>query len=262
MNNFIILLTVILFISVYGLDSFAEESQTIVDLQANATKMIDESDFENALVYLDEILEIDPKNINALNNKGGILLSLRNYSNAITYFDYVLEINENNTQALNNKAISLYKQELYVTSLRTFYKSLQTDPFNQNTINNTKNVVDKLYWIDETTTGFGTVSVRDKNENLISYSKISQIKIQPPLGYILLEKFGNVKEVEIDGKTIQVIEYSGIVSLSKTQYVGNTLIALNVGDFHLDVVELNLNGMISTIEDHVTYTLIIPVPPF
>ena len=262
MNNFIILLTVILFISVYGLDSFAEESQTIVDLQANATKMIDESDFENALVYLDEILEIDPKNINALNNKGGVLLSLRNYSNAITYFDYVLEINENNTQALNNKAISLYKLEYYVSALRIFYQSLQTDPTNQNTINNTKNVVDKLYWIDETTTGFGTVSVRDKNGNLISYSKISQIKIQPPLGYILLEKLGNVKEVEIDGKTIQVIEYSGYIPLIKTQYIGNAILTLHLGDFHMDVVELNINGMIGTIEDKITYELIIPVPPF
>jgi len=260
LNNFIIILTVILFISVYGLDSFAEESQTIVDLQANATKMIDESNFENALVYLDEILEIDPKNINALNHKGGVLLSLKNYSNAITYFDHVLEINENNTQALNNKAISLYKQELYISSLRIFYKSLLTDPTNQNTINNTKNVVDKLYWLDETKDSLGTITVRDKNGNLISHSKIIKIQIQPPLGYILLEKIGNVKEVEIDGKTKQVFEYFGYIDLNKNQYIGNGVLSLKVGGFHMDVLQMIFNGLIAEREDKIIYQLIIPVP--
>ncbi len=226
--------------------------------------MIDESDFENALVYLDEILEIDPKNINALNNKGGVLLSLGNYSNAITYFDYVLEINENNTQALNNKAISLYKQELYITSLRTFYKSLQTDSVNQITINNTKNVVDKLFWIDETERAYGTVSVHDKNGNLLSYSKINDIKIQAPLGYILLEELGNSTTVQYSAwyNTTQAFEYSTTIEVKTTQYIGRVEIWMHLGDFHMVVIELILNGLIVTPGDEVKYELIIAAPPF
>ena len=251
------MLSVFILFSINNFDSFGNSNKNIQELENNVIKMIDESNFEKAISYLDQILEIEPNNTNALNNKGGALIKSGNYSESIKYFDSVLSLNQNNTEALNNKAIALYNQELYVQSLRTFYKSLETDPSNVNTINNTKKLVDQLYWIDETEKGYGVISIFDKNGNLIGNSKISEIKIQPPLGYIYLEKGGIVKEIDIDGETKKIIEYTGNISLDRTQYVGRADLFFKFGDYQIKVVELVLNGFIATIEDKIEYKIVI-----
>ena len=224
--------------------------------------MIDESNFEKALYYLDQILKIEPNNTNTLNNKGGVLINMGNYSSAITNFDSVLAINENNTEALNNKAIALYKQELYLQSLRTFQKSLLADPTNENTFNNTVNVVDKLYWVELPEKSYVVVSVRDKNNNLVGYSKSNQINIQPPLGYDYLREHGNEKDVEIDGQITKVLEFSGSLTHKETQFVARADLVMGIGDFRIKVVEILLNGFIASFDDKITYTIIIVDPVF
>lgn len=262
MKYFLIILSILFISSSYGLESFASQPNEIIILENNIMKFINEQDYENALIDLDKILNISPNNTNALNNKGGVLLTMGNYSDAIINFNNLLAINENNTEALNNKGIALYKQELYVQSLRSFYKSLTIDPTNENIVNNTKNVVDQLYWIDETSNGYGIVSLRDKNNNIISYSKVSEIRIQPPLGYIYLENGGNVKEIDVDGKTIKVLEFTGGTSFDRTQYVGRADISQNFGDYKIKVMELILNGFIVTPDDTLVWEVVIFNPTF
>mgnify|MGYP001566201508 FL=1 len=251
-----------MFFSLCVLDSYAELSNDISLLESQAIEMINESKYDKAIIYLDKILEIDPQNINALNNKGGILIKSGNYSNAIDYFDEILKIDGNNTQALNNKAIALSKLQLYVQSLELFYKSLLTDPSNQNTFNNTKSLSEKLYWIDETPKSFGVVKVHDKNGNLVIYSKIHTIKVQPPLGYITLKNFGSLQEIEINGEKHKILFYNETVQFSTTQFVGRGDIHLTVGNNKFKVVELLLNGFIVTNTDRITYEFMILDPEF
>jgi len=257
-----IFLFLLCFLLIYTLDSHAETSDSILSLESQAMEMINESKYDEAIIHLDRILEIDPKNINALNNKGGILIRSGNYSNAIEYFDEILTIDENNTQALNNKAIALSKLELYVQSLRLFYKSLITDPSNENTFNNTKSLSGKLYWIDETPKSFGIVTVHDKNGNLVVYSKIHSIKVQPPLGYITLKNLKDLQEIEINGEKHEALFYTGTIPFSKTQYVSRAEIYLTIGNNQLKVVELLLNGFIVTDSDTINYEFIILDPEF
>lgn len=263
MNNlFIIILIICITISINVQDTFAEKLSDIIELENSVNNMISNDDFDNALMNLDKILEIEPNNINALNNKGGILINLGNYSEAVQYFDTVLELNENNTKSLNNKGIALYKQANYIDSLRIFYKSLKTDPFNEITINNTRNIVDSLAWIDETENTHAVLSIIDKNNNLVSYTKTSKVSIQPPLGYIFLEEFGKINEIEVDGKKIKTVEFTHSYSSDRTQYVALANFFLHIGDFETNVMELELNGQIVTDNDTLEYKIIIYDPLF
>ena len=70
-------------------------------LQKGINAVLD-SQFEEAIIYFDKILESDPQNVKALQNKGVALVNLERHSEAIYHFDKVLEIDPNNTDALNN----------------------------------------------------------------------------------------------------------------------------------------------------------------
>jgi tetratricopeptide (TPR) repeat protein len=65
--------------------------------------------YEDAIVYLDKALAIDPNSVNvdALYNKGAALLDQGKNEEAIEYFDRVLAIEPNATDALNNKGAAL-----------------------------------------------------------------------------------------------------------------------------------------------------------
>jgi tetratricopeptide (TPR) repeat protein len=52
---------------------------------------------------------VDPKNVEALNNKGEVFRKLEKYEVAMTYFDKVLAIDPKNAKALHNKEISVNK---------------------------------------------------------------------------------------------------------------------------------------------------------
>ena len=54
-------------------------------------------------------VDIDPNNVDALNNKGIILANQGNYTGAMDYFDKVLAIEPKNVGALINKGIILGK---------------------------------------------------------------------------------------------------------------------------------------------------------
>ena len=262
MKYFVVFLSLVIFFSFQNADSFADDSSVVVDLEKNAIKMIQDSEYEKSLEYLDKILEIDPDNQNALNNKGGVLIKIGNFSDAIDHFDTMLLINPNNTEVLNNKAIALSKIGNFTDSLTFFHKSLLTDSKNQNTINNTRNLVEKLYWIDDTKNSFGTISIRDKNDHLVGYSKISEVNIQPPLGYIYLKNHGTVFDYGIDGNTVEVIEFKDSMNLEKTQLVARVDLFMTIDDFKIKVVELVLNGLIGIVNEEVEYSLIIVDPKY
>lgn len=56
--------------------------------------------FQEALESYDNVLELDPKSINALNNKGGILRKLGKYYDALKCCNKALEIDPNDAHIL------------------------------------------------------------------------------------------------------------------------------------------------------------------
>ena len=94
-------LKVILFVALIGLfihPVFGQSNDDINQFSENADKLFKDKKFEEAINELNKILEIDPDNVSALNQKGDIRLSqgkyvkaLQNYEKAVDHLAYSLQ---------------------------------------------------------------------------------------------------------------------------------------------------------------------------
>ena len=62
-------------------------------------------EFQQAITYYDKILDVDPKHISSLNNKGYALSKLKDFTNAIKCYDIGLQICPEDLSLLINKII-------------------------------------------------------------------------------------------------------------------------------------------------------------
>ena len=92
---------------------FAESDQQVNELFKKGINSVKDGEFNDALLYFEKVLEIDPNHLDALSNKGGMLLQLGRYDEALTHLDIVLEIEPNHIGALSNKGAVLIKLERY-----------------------------------------------------------------------------------------------------------------------------------------------------
>jgi len=69
--------------------------------------LLDEENYENAILFYDEVLTIDSLNIDALNGKALVLDLVGAHKEAISYYDKVLAIDSTDIDALNGKALAL-----------------------------------------------------------------------------------------------------------------------------------------------------------
>ena len=82
---------------------------------------------EDALMFLNKSLDITPKNIEALLNKGYILEKIDNLEESNKCYDEILEIDANNKFALNNKAHNLQRVGKYDNALKFIDEALEVD---------------------------------------------------------------------------------------------------------------------------------------
>ncbi len=110
---------------------------------------------------LNEILNLDPKNLHALNNLGNIYIKKKNFTKSITLFEKCLEINENFFQAIANKGTCHQKLNQYLIALECFEKAIKLNP----------NFVDLYYNI-----GNCFLKLNKYEEAILNFNKIIQIK--------------------------------------------------------------------------------------
>ena len=77
------------------------------DVIYQAMSFLEKKQPKAAISLFNQALKADPKNIQALYNKGLAQNQIRKYQDAITSFDRVLEIKPDDAPALNNRAIAL-----------------------------------------------------------------------------------------------------------------------------------------------------------
>ena len=84
---------------------------------------------EQGTLYLDKVLQLDPKNIEALFTKGKSL-SIYNdtLEEAISYFDRVIEINPNHANALYYKGEAYFQLDDFEKAILLYDKSLEIEP--------------------------------------------------------------------------------------------------------------------------------------
>ena len=140
--------------------STEDQNNDLDFLIEKAVDAVNNSDYESALFYFNEILKQDPNNYAMLNNKGGVLIELERYEEALEIFEEILEINPDFVKAINNKAITLHKLGENFDALSTFYKAYEIDPDNFITIKNMAEIVQEMPLIE--VSGYAKIELRTK----------------------------------------------------------------------------------------------------
>jgi len=107
---------------------FADSNDEVDLLFGKGVDSFNLAEYEQAISYFDQVLEIDPNNIEALISKGLSLSQLNKESRAIKIFDKALEIDPNNIEALIGKGISLNQKNRGLDAMNYFAKVLKIDP--------------------------------------------------------------------------------------------------------------------------------------
>lgn len=228
------------------------QDDQIQNLLDNAMMMINNSQYEEGLSYLDKILAIDKNNLQALSNKGGVLIKLKKYDESIEYFERALAIKPDFVEALNNKAIALYSLGNYDKASNILIQAINLDPKNLMTIKNIDLVLGKIPLVREY--GYAKIEVRSKNGNLVGYTEAYQFAIRYPFGNSMLMQ-NDWKDIEIKGQKLQMLENQWEFNLTKTGLYSRTDISNSKEGIGMKVIEIVHDGFLVTESDHVKVIL-------
>ena len=107
------------------------EGKNIREWESISAALISEKRFDEAILYLDKILEQDPNNLKALSNKAGLLIQLERFSESLIISNRVLEVDPDRISTLTNKAIALKMLKEYEKSFLVFSKIISLEPENE-----------------------------------------------------------------------------------------------------------------------------------
>ena len=217
------------------------------NLDQKFKQLYDNNYFDEALEVLDQMLEIDPSNIDLIYNKGLILAVIGKHSKAIEYFDKVLATDANDINLLYNKGLSLGKLEKDNEAIEYYDKVLAIDPNDINALNNKGVTLAKKNKDEKALECYNRVlaiypnrintlinkgsllyKTREYNEAIICFDKVLGIEPNNIIalsakGYSFdsLEKFDKAidcydKILAIDPSNINIISEKGL-SLSKSK---------------------------------------------
>lgn len=93
-----------------------------------------QNDSEKALGIFEEVLEIEPESVEAINGKGSTLMKLNRFNEAEKCFDRSLEISENSSAFLNKG--NIYKHENdFDKAMECYDRALEINPDLENIVN-------------------------------------------------------------------------------------------------------------------------------
>ncbi|MFO7619178.1 MAG: tetratricopeptide repeat protein [Thermoplasmata archaeon] len=124
--------------------------------KGNVAKLISEGNehyrkgqLAEAITAYNHVLEIDPENPDAWNNKGLILAVAGNYKEALKCHLKAIELDPENVDAMSNVGMVHTKLESHKEALMWYDKALEMDRSHETTWNNKGNLLSKLGQYDE-----------------------------------------------------------------------------------------------------------------
>jgi len=220
------------------------------DWHAIAAALISNGRYEEAILYYDHILEINPNDEKALLNKGSVLIELSKNEEAIKYYDRILEINPNNVKALASKGIALSHLQKYSEALIMIDRALLIDPDNEVVKSKKANFLSGAPTVSAHNSVYDIklrVTLRDSAGNLISVSESTgQTRYLPYkiTDMTFTNSFDSKDVVMIDGKS-----YDRIKTLDHTRTKGDT--------FGMFSISIELDGYVIDLFQAFTPMLII-----
>jgi len=171
-----IILSVLILFSIFNFIDVEATQNEIDELLKEAYEVASIQNYDEAIMIYDKVLEIDPANTKALNNKAGMLVQKGEINNGLVLINRILEIDPENEDALTNKGTFLGMIGDYEDALFYLDKALEIDPENENALNNKGGVLINLNRFDEALTYFEKALEIDPDihEPLNNYFKVLQ----------------------------------------------------------------------------------------
>ena len=158
------------------------EGKNIKEWESISAALVAEKRFNEAIIYLDKILEQEPDNLKALTNKAGLLAQLGNFSKSLSLSNKVLDIEPDRISALTNKAIALKMLGEYEKSYQIFTKILMIDPENEKIKKSRVILLSGTPTISTNNSEYDVhvlVTIRDKDRNLIAVTESNNARYLP-----------------------------------------------------------------------------------
>jgi len=201
------------------------------EIELNLSKAgdaINNKQYQDAIGYLDNVLEQDPNHIKALRNKGAILAILEKYDEALVQFDKVLEIDPKHILGLYNKGRTLAHLERFSEALLYLDKVITLDPVHIPTLILKASILGKT---ETSIEGIIQIQIRNSQNQLVGYIESNRLSY---FKYYTIEQFLHsipVKQtVTYGGDNFAIVEKEYIkeyAELTTTDNVwGNTYIYL------------------------------------
>ena len=86
------------------------------------------NEFEEALEFFDQVLEMNPENADAWNNKGVALFKMGRPDDALVCYDRALAADPENLEALRNRAFVLRAMERFEEALEAYETIIYDEP--------------------------------------------------------------------------------------------------------------------------------------
>lgn len=220
---------------------YAEQDSMIDDFLNKTMSAIEKSQYEEAMSYLDKILELDSENHAALSNKGAVLIELGQHQEALKYLDQALLIKPDHVQNLSNKAISLSNLGKLSEALSLLFDAFSIDPANSDTVKNIEILLEYAPW--ERKQGFATIELRNNSGDLVGYTQSERVNVKIPFGIKFMERFSDWKDDIIKGERVETISYSQVFIIKGNEMYSRTDVSL-------------AGGLLSQIEELTTFKVI------
>tara|TARA_Y100000590_G_scaffold386110_1_gene458686 strand:+ start:549 stop:1301 length:753 start_codon:yes stop_codon:yes gene_type:complete len=158
------------------------EGKNIKEWESISAALIVEKRYNEAIIYLDKILEEEPENLKALSNKAGLLVQLGKFSESLVISNKVLEIDSQRISTLTNKALALKMLDEHEKSFEAFTKILNVEPNNEKIKKARASLLSESPTISTNNSEYQVhvlITVRDKDGNLIAVTESNNARYLP-----------------------------------------------------------------------------------
>lgn len=208
---------------------FADSNDDLELLFNKAINSFQIGEFEQAISYLDQILEIDPNNLDALRGKGSALFELGRIEEAVTYFDNVLETDPNHIDTLLNKGVSLTELGRNKEAIQYFTKVLEIEPDYDFSKHNLAKSLKSLY---NRVDGYVEIMIYDSQDRLVNYfikPELSILKIKP--AFDMVDDWPVKKTINRNGQDFFVHQLIMKEIIIEDETVGTNFIKMELKNF-------------------------------
>ncbi len=119
------------------------------ELFEKGNALYEKGQFEEALLYYDQIIELEPECAAAYNNKGSALNELKRYEEALACYDLAIKLDPNYAYAYNGKGNALSNLKRYEEALACYDQAIKLDPKYAVVYNNKGNALKGLKRYEE-----------------------------------------------------------------------------------------------------------------